>query len=68
MDLVLSIMALAVIALPLAAFVLWRKGGSKKQVVLLLVLALIVLANVAILIIPDSSGNSPAKQAASLEE
>jgi len=52
----LSLAMLMVIALPLGAFVLWRKGGSRKQVVLMLVLAVILAANVAIWVIPTNNG------------
>ena len=56
---ILSILVLAVIALPLGALALWRRGGSRKQVVLMLVLAAIIAGNIAILTLPDTSGNAP---------
>ena len=55
----LSLAMLMVFALPLGAFVLWRKGGSRKQIVLMLVLAAIMAANVAIWVIPTKNGAAP---------
>ena len=34
------------------AFLLWRKGGPKKQIVLMVILAAVMAANVAIWAIP----------------
>jgi drug/metabolite transporter superfamily protein YnfA len=62
MELALSLMVLAAIALVIGAFVLWRKGGSNKQIGLMLLLALIMAANVAIWTLPDSSGEAPLGQ------
>jgi hypothetical protein len=59
----LSLAVLMVIALPLGALVLWRKGGSRKQVLLMLVLAVILAANVAIWLIPTRSGQTLAAAA-----
>jgi hypothetical protein len=55
----LSLAVLMVIALPLGAYALWRKGGSRKQVALMLVLAAILAANVAIWVIPTDKGAAP---------
>ena len=60
----LSLAVLMVIALPLGAFALWRKGGSRKQIVLMLVLSVILAANVAIWVLPTTSGTSLSQQAA----
>ncbi|HET9630024.1 MAG TPA: hypothetical protein VFP14_11135 [Novosphingobium sp.] len=57
-DTALSLAMLTVIALPLGALVLWRKGGSRKQVALMLVLAVILAANVAIWVMPTKNGKS----------
>jgi hypothetical protein len=54
----LSLAVLMVIALPVGALVLWRKGGSRKQVLLMLVLAVILAANVAIWVVPNSAGQT----------
>ena len=59
MDTVLSIIVLAAMALLAGAWFLWRRGGSKKQVFLMILLALIMVANVAIWTIPDASGEAP---------
>jgi ABC-type spermidine/putrescine transport system permease subunit II len=63
LDTVLSVMVLAVVALLLGAFALWRRGGQTKQVWLMLVLAAVVIGNVLIWIVPDSAGNAPVEQA-----
>lgn len=57
-DTVLSIMVLACLALVLGALALWRRGGQRKQVMLMLVLAAIVAANVAIWVVPDQQGKT----------
>lgn len=61
-DTVLSILVLAAIALLVGAFALRRRGGSKRQVTLMVILALVAIANVAIWIVPDSQGNAPIDQ------
>jgi len=62
-DTALSLAMLMVIALPLGALVLWRKGGSRKQVALMLVLAVILAANVAIWVVPNGDGKAPVAEA-----
>jgi hypothetical protein len=59
MDIVLSIVMLAAIALLIGAFMLWRRTGQAKQPLLMVVLALVALANVAIWTVPDASGEAP---------
>ena len=59
MDTVLSVVVLGAVLLLGGAFVLWRKGGSTRQVFLMILLALIMLANVAIWTVPDASGDAP---------
>ena len=59
MATVLSILVLAAIALVIGAIALWRKGGSLKQVLLMLVLAVIALINVGIWTLPDAHGEAP---------
>jgi ABC-type branched-subunit amino acid transport system permease subunit len=61
-DTVLSILVLASFALLGGAYVLRRRGGSKRQVTLMVILAFVALANVAIWIVPDSQGNAPIDQ------
>lgn len=63
-DTALSLAMLMVIALPLGAFVLWRKGGSRKQVALMLVLALVFAVNVVIWVMPTAGGRQLAATAA----
>ena len=62
-DLVLSIVMLAAIALIAGAYVLWRRTGELKQPALMVVLALIALANVLIWTVPTSEGTVPLEQA-----
>lgn len=59
MSIVLSIVMLAALALVLAAFLAWRKGLPKKQIGLLLLLALVMAVNVAIWTVPDGEGQAP---------
>lgn len=59
MNLVLSIVMLAALALVVGAFVLWRRTGQLKQPLLMLVLALVAGLNVAIWTVPDASGDAP---------
>ena len=59
METALSLLVLLALAMLGGAWLLWRKGGSRKQVVLMVTLALIAIANVAIWTIPDSNGGSP---------
>jgi len=61
-DTVLSIVVLAAMALVAGAWFLWRRGGSRKQVFLMILLALIMVANVAIWTFPDASGEAPLAQ------
>lgn len=57
-DIALSLAMLMVLALPAGAWALYKRGGSRKQVVLMLVLAAILAANVAIWVIPAKNGTS----------
>ena len=63
LDTALSLMALAIIALTFGAVYLLRRGGAKKQALLMLVLAAVLAVNVAIWTVPDSKGNVPVEQA-----
>jgi drug/metabolite transporter superfamily protein YnfA len=64
MDTVLSILMLAALAMLAGAFWLWRRQGAIRQVWLMIVLALIMLLNVAIWTIPDKGGTAPVDRAA----
>lgn len=55
----LSVLVLAAMALVLGAVFLWRRGGSRKQIGLMLLLAAIMVINVGIWTLPDASGNAP---------
>ncbi len=59
MNVILSIMMLAAIALIAGAIFLWRRTGDAKRPLLMLFLAVIALINVAIWTLPDASGESP---------
>lgn len=59
LDLVLSILVLAAVALLAGAFVLWRRTGRVQQAVLMIILALVAIVNVAIWTVPDAGGEAP---------
>jgi hypothetical protein len=63
MAAVLSLLVLTTLALVLGAAWLWRRGGSRKQIVLMLVLAAVLAANVAIWTLPGRSGETLVGQA-----
>jgi hypothetical protein len=62
-DTIMSILVLAVIALVIGAFALWRRSGMTRQVWLMLALAVVVVGNLLIWIVPDDSGKAPVVQA-----
>ena len=59
MNLVLSIVMLAAVALLIGAFVLWRRTGDTRKAMLMVMLAAIAAMNVAIWTVPDTSGEAP---------
>ena len=59
MDLVLSLLVLAAFALVGGAWLGWRRGLPMKQVGLMLLLALVMIVNVAIWTVPDAGGDAP---------
>jgi hypothetical protein len=61
MDWVLSLVVLAALALLAGAFVLFRRGET-RQAGLMVLLAIVMLVNVAIWVVPDSSGTAPVEQ------
>ncbi|MBD2842405.1 hypothetical protein [Erythrobacter rubeus] len=63
MDIVLSIVMLAAFALLAGAFVYWRRTGEVKQPALMVLLAVIAIANVLIWTVPTSDGTSPIQRA-----
>jgi len=64
MDTILSVLVLTAIALVGGAFFLWRRGDARKQAVLMLVLAVVMIVNVLIWALPQSSGTAPMDRAA----
>lgn len=58
-DIVLSIVMLAAFALLVGAWLLYRRTGVAKQPLLMVLLAVIALANVAIWTVPDAAGDAP---------
>ena len=64
MDTVLSVVALAALALVAGAIYLWRRGDMRKQAGLMLVLAVVMIVNVLIWTLPDGSGTAPIDRAA----
>ena len=65
MDLVLSALMVTALALIGGAIFLWRRSGSAtKQVWLMLVLAVVMIANVLIWTVPDSGGTALVTRAA----
>lgn len=64
MDLVLSIVVLAAIVLLFGAWFLWRRGGPTKQIGLMVLLAMVMIANVLIWTIPSTGGPASIDSAA----
>jgi hypothetical protein len=63
MDTALSLLVLTVCALVAGAAWLWRRGGSRRQIVLMLLLAAVLAANVAIWTLPVPGGNTLVREA-----
>jgi hypothetical protein len=57
-DTALSLLVVTAVALVVGAVWLWRRGGSRKQIVLMLVLAAVLAANVAIWTLPTPGGQT----------
>ena len=62
-DLALSLLMLAALGLIGGAILRWRREGPGRNVWLMLVAAAVMLANVAIWVIPDSHGAAPIDRA-----
>ena len=58
LDIVLSIVMLAAVALVAGAVLAWRRG-QRKQAGLMLVLVLVAILNVAIWTVPGGDGTAP---------
>ncbi|WP_305096594.1 hypothetical protein [Croceibacterium aestuarii] len=63
MDTILAIVVLAALALLAGAWFQWRREGPAKQVWLMVLLAVVMLANVAIWTVPDKNGAAPLDRA-----
>ena len=59
LDAVLSITVLAAILLVIGAIFLWRRTGATRNALLMVLLAVVTLANVAIWVLPDAGGDAP---------
>lgn len=64
MDTVLSVVVLTAIVLIGGAAWLWRRSGPTRQVWLMLLLAMVMIANVLIWTLPDAGGTAPVDRAA----
>ncbi len=67
-NIVLTLVMLAVFALVIGAFALWRKTGSIEKPALMVILALVALANVLIWTVPTTGGEAPIDQVESAGE
>ncbi len=63
-SILLSILMIAGVALIVGAVFLYRRGGDRKRIWLMLVAALVMFANVAIWAVPTRSGDTLAGRAA----
>ncbi len=61
-DIVLSIVMLAAFALVAGAFILWRRTGEVRNPALMVLLAVIAVANVLIWTLPTATGEAPIEQ------
>lgn len=58
METALSLLVLTAIALIAGAWYLWAKRGLKRQATLMLILAAVMIVNVAIWTLPNAGGNT----------
>ena len=58
-ETILSVVTMAAIALVIGAIYIWKNSGFGKKPALMLILAVILLGNAAILSIPNERGVSP---------
>jgi hypothetical protein len=57
-NIMLSIATMAALLLIYGALRLWRRDGAGRQPILMVITALVILANIAILTIPNKQGNA----------
>ena len=62
MATIVSIMMLAAITMVVGAIRLWRRGAARLQIALMLVVALVIVANVLIWTLPMGDNTPPAQQ------
>lgn len=62
MGAVLSVLVLLAIAMLVGAFFLWRRGGPRRQIVLMVIAGVVAIINVAIWTLPTASGEAPLAQ------
>ncbi len=62
LDTALSLLVLSSFALVAGAAFLWRRKGFNRQVQLMLILAAVMVANIAIWTLPTGGGPSPLAQ------
>jgi hypothetical protein len=60
-NFLLSMACLVAGALIFGAWRLWRTKATRGKAVLMLITALVILANIAIITVPDKNGNSLVK-------
>ncbi|WP_420605781.1 hypothetical protein [Novosphingopyxis sp.] len=66
-SIVLSALMIIGIALIAGAVFLWRRGDDRKRILLMVVAALVMFANVAIWAVPTDSGETLAGRAKSVQ-
>jgi hypothetical protein len=57
-NFLLSVATFAALLLIYGAIRLWRRDGAGRQPILMAITALVILANIAILTIPNDNGNA----------
>ena len=57
-NFILSIATFAAVLLLLGAWQRWRQEGAGKQMWLMMAAAVVILANIAIWVVPDNKGQS----------
>ena len=57
-NFILSIATFAAVLLLLGAWKRWRQEGAGKQLWLMMAAAVVILANIAIWVVPDNKGQS----------